>query len=80
MVCGHGTAGCHGALHGNPYEAHDGKRWTQQETAAAVGRYLNERRPDAVTYVLEKLGDGPGREYLRRRYHLDLPSDYATVR
>lgn len=80
MVCGSGTFRCHGAAHGSPYVSeHDGKRWTQQETRTAIGRFILKHRPDTIAYVLAKLGDEPGREFLRRAYYLTLPADYAVA-
>lgn len=39
--------------------------------ARRVGRYLVEKRPDTIAYVLGKLGDVAGRDYLRRVYYIE---------
>jgi len=78
MVCGTGTFRCHGALHGNPYVAHSGQRWTQNEVRAAVGAFILAHRDDTVEYVLTKLGWTAGRQYLRTHYFALLPDDYAN--
>jgi len=79
LLCGTGTVGCHGALHGSPYTDHAGQRWTMAETAAAVGRHVAAHRPDTVEYTLTHLGWSAGREFLRRHYSLVLPDDYAAA-
>lgn len=79
MICGTGTTGCHGAVHGSPY-THAGKRWVAAEVNAAIGRTLLRRRPDTVEYVLTRLGWSAGREFLRRTYAVILPDDYAAPR
>lgn len=71
VVCGSGTSGCHGALHGSPYTDRSGRRWTQEDVEQAIGAAIGSGRPDTVRYVIGKLGDTAGREYLRRRYHLE---------
>lgn len=81
-LCGNGTTGCHGAEHGNAYvvkipnglpnplvERRDAD-WVNER----IGRYLADRRPDVIVYVLGKLGDEAGRAYLERRYRLRLGS------
>lgn len=78
MLCGTGTWGCHGVMHGNPYTDHDGKRWQRAETSAAIGRHLLATRPDSIQYVLTRLGWSPGREWLRREYAISLPDDYDS--
>lgn len=70
MVCGSGTDGCHGALHGSPYVDGRGKRWPEAYVRAQIGITLRHRRPDVIRYVLEKMGDEAGRDYLRRRYYV----------
>lgn len=69
LVCGHGTMGCHGAIHGNPY-VRNGRRWTREGVRRRIYEHIMRCRPDIVAYVNEKLG-GPvqGAEYLRLRYY-----------
>lgn len=68
MVCGTGTIQCHGALHGSPYVDTAGVRWTEKDVRHAVGRTLVRRRPDVIAYILGKLGETAGADYLERRY------------
>lgn len=68
-LCGSGSQGCHGALHGNPYVA-EGERWDAARVTSRIGVWI-ARHPETVAYVLERLGDEPGRDYLRRRYGVD---------
>lgn len=70
LICGSGTARCHGAFHGAPYVDEGGKRWTEEDVRREIGRSIADRR-DTVAYVLEKLGDQAGRDYLKRRYFMD---------
>lgn len=86
-LCGTGTERCHGAFHGNPYEAEvylidDGlgpdvrygkQRRDREWVCRRVGEHLLDRRPDVIAYVLGKLGDGPGRAFLERVYYLEVP-------
>jgi hypothetical protein len=58
LGCGSGTTGCHGRFH-------DG----DAEVAAAFGRALT---PAHIAYVLGRLGDLPGRAFLRREYLLEV--------
>lgn len=71
-ICGTGSARCHGAFHGNPYTDESGKRWTQEDVARSLGYTIATSRPDIVAYVLDKIGDVAGREYLRRVYYLEV--------
>jgi len=70
-LCGTGTSGCHGATHGSPY-VRDGHRWTAEKVNRRIGLAV-AAHPDTLSYVLDKLGQSAGREYLRRAYHLELP-------
>lgn len=70
LICGTGTVGCHGAIHGAPYVDGRGKRWTEAYVRAQIGITIRKRRPDVVAYVLAKLGDEAGRDYLARRYYV----------
>lgn len=85
-LCGSGTMGCHGAHHGNPYVVHiapDARSMTQfvpfdERRDAAwvnrrIGSHIRISRPDVIEYVLGKLGDIPGREYLRTHYMIEFP-------
>lgn len=56
-LCGSGTTGCHGAV-----EAGD------RNARRALGVWIAERRPDTLAYVLGKLGEQAGDDYMRRRY------------
>lgn len=83
-ICGSATVRCHGAFHGTPYVAQVGRKtvtaetpgpWFERRDAEWVARRLGRAiaaRPAMIRYVLEKLGDSAGREYLRRFYYLEL--------
>lgn len=75
-LCGSGTMGCHGALHGSPYWVSVGGLTPERRDAdwvrRRVGEHIRRRRPDTIAYVLERLGAAAGRAYLRRNYLLDL--------
>ena len=71
-LCGSGTSGCHGAIHGNPYVDRAGKRWTAEEVRFALGRTIMARRFDIACYVLAKLGPIYGPEYLLNVYGVVL--------
>jgi hypothetical protein len=60
-ACGSGTTGCHGLL-----EAED------EQTRRALGEYLLGERPDTIAYVLGKLGDVAGADWLRRRLFVEV--------
>lgn len=71
-LCGSGTTGCHGALHGTP-STHQGRRRTARDVRLAIGLKIH---PSEYGYVLGKLSaaDGdlePGRQYLRDRYYVE---------
>lgn len=60
-LCGDGTRGCHGLI--------------ENEDRAArrmLGRWLQHHRPDVIRYVLDKLGDDAGRDWMRRRLYLEV--------
>ena len=44
-LCGHGTAGCHGAVEG-----------AERAACAALGAYLEAERPDVIGYLAARLG------------------------
>jgi hypothetical protein len=44
-------------------KVHDGDVWARQE----LGAVLLTDRPDVIFYMQDKLGEGEGREWLRRR-------------
>lgn len=71
VICGSGTMLCHGAFHGSPYVDDDGLRWTQADVALALGIAIAER-DDILPYVYLKLGEDPGREFLRRNYYMEV--------
>ena len=62
-LCGDGTRGCHGAVHGTPYER-GGRRREPAEVRAALLSHLLAQRPDVVAYADARMGRG----YLERRY------------
>lgn len=66
VLCGSGSMGCHGALHGAPYIDGKGKRWDGAEVRVALGRAFFSRRRDIISYVLGKLGHEPGARHLER--------------
>lgn len=51
------------------------ERRDREWVARRIGERLPGERPDVVAYVLRKLGDGPGRDFLRRVYHLHLEAE-----
>lgn len=83
LLCGHGTAKCHGAEHGNPYTVEIdvfGKdpalavRRERRDSAwvhARIGKHIVKHRPDTIAYVEAKLGVEAGHAYLERRYLID---------
>lgn len=60
MLCGHGTAGCHGLV-----EAH------HEETLRALGKYVLAERGDTITHLYERLGAAPAQEFLHRNLLID---------
>lgn len=78
-LCGTGTSGCHGAFHGNPYTvqvgnwALDVERRDSEWVRRRVGEHLLGQRWDVIEYVLQRLGDGPGRAFLDRFYFISDP-------
>lgn len=87
-LCGSGTARCHGAYHGNPYEVvvpdtflvpGDEPRLAiarrdQAWVAWRIGQHLLAERPETIDYVVRKLGPIAGRWYLLSRYQIEIPS------
>jgi hypothetical protein len=83
-LCGSGTMGCHGALHGNPYvkvvvevgagtpDSYVEERRDREWVARRIGKHLVTSRTDVLLYVIDKLGPIAGRSYLERRYYVDL--------
>lgn len=63
-LCGSGSHGCHGALHGSPY-ARNGERWDAARVRAAIGATL---RPEERAYVLATMGEVAGLDFLARTY------------
>lgn len=77
-LCGHGTMGCHGAHHGNPYVVHRPGLQTSFRRDAEwvnkrIGQYIRDHRCDIILYVIHKLGPTAGPDYLHRRYQIDPP-------
>lgn len=81
LLCGTGTSGCHGAYHGNPYEAESiiwdrllgapqpiTERRDADWVARRIGITIEALRPDVMVYVFGKLGWDAGAAYLERRY------------
>lgn len=60
MLCGHGTAGCHGLV-----EAHD------QRTLRLLGRYVITHRGDVISHLYHRLGVEAAHEFLRRQLLVD---------
>lgn len=56
MLCGHGTAGCHGLI-----EAAESK------TLQNLGQYILGARGDTIAYLYERLGSVAAREFLETR-------------
>jgi len=84
LLCGSGTTGCHGALHGSPYVitrqvvqdyirvlGEVEERRDADWVAERLGLHIVNWRPDILTYVYGKLGREAGAAYLVRRYLLD---------
>lgn len=67
-ICGSGTMGCHGAIHGSPYTDSRGRYWTTEDVAIRLGSAI-AARTDIIEYVLDKLGEEAGFEFLLRTYH-----------
>lgn len=86
-LCGSGTMRCHGAHHGSPYteslfrvlrrsaRAIKTECYTERRDAEwvnrRVGQHLLEHRRDVIDYVLGKLGEVAGADYLRRVYYIE---------
>lgn len=72
-LCGTGTTRCHGAHHGNPYmQAAAGgvlRRIDAEWVDRKVGETLLHSRQDVIGYLLGKLGESQGREFLTRTYY-----------
>lgn len=83
-LCGTGTMRCHGAMHGSPYleKVTDTRtsagvweeRRDQAWVAERIGRDMINNRLDVIDYVVWKLGEVSGWDYLKRTYLLDLCS------
>ena len=58
LLCGSGTTGCHGEFHAGV-----------SEVAKKIGEALT---PAHILYVRTRLGDVPGRMFLRREYLLEV--------
>jgi hypothetical protein len=76
-LCGTGTTRCHGAKHGSTYTAliddprsamQFGERRDQRWVMERIGRFVVRHRQDAIHYVLGKLGEEPGRDWLLRTH------------
>lgn len=71
-LCGSGSDGCHGALHGTPY-TREGRRWTADEVRQTIGLRITSSE---YTYVVCKLGAGAAGATLSRLYRVEI----ATLR
>lgn len=60
MLCGHGTAGCHGLI-----EAHDPK------TLSLLGRHIVSQRGDVISHLYHRLGVEAAQEFLSRTLLVD---------
>lgn len=79
-LCGTGTTRCHGAHHGNPYfvpwsAGSEGKLGAYERRGAEwvnrrVGQTLLHSRQDVIGYLLGRLGESQGRDFLARTYFL----------
>lgn len=69
-LCGSGSGGCHGALHGSPYVDRRGRRWTSVCVREAIGLGL---RPSEYAYAREKLADACA-AMLARLYYVEVDS------
>ena len=92
VCCGDGTTLCHGALEGNPYwiteirtdgnrEIRTERRLTPREVRMKAALAI-WKRPDAIDYVMSKLGTEQGIDYLERRYGLLIrprPGEWGHV-
>lgn len=70
-LCGSGSHGCHGALHGNPYVDRKGRRWEARAVRLAIGLSI---RPSEYAYLAEKLSVASAGEHLRRFYYVEVVS------
>ena len=60
MLCGHGTAGCHGLI-----EAHDAR------TLSLLGRHVISKRDDVIAHLYARLGVEAAEEFLRQTLLVD---------
>jgi hypothetical protein len=67
-ICGSGSAGCHGALHGNPFVS-EGMRRNSTDVRFAIGRRI--RYPE-VMYLVERMGEDAALEHLRDFYFVQV--------
>lgn len=70
-VCGSGSHGCHGALHGSPYMTPGGRRWEAQDVRRAIGMRIT---PAELAYLVERLSEAQAEDHLRRNYHVEIES------
>lgn len=55
MLCGHGTAGCHGKV-----EEHN------MVALRKLGHHILAHRPDTIEYLYERMGVVQGQDFMRR--------------
>lgn len=58
-LCGSGSSGCHGLIENEDVTAR-----------RQLGEHIAYERPDTMRYVTDKLGEIPGRDWLRRRLYI----------
>jgi hypothetical protein len=71
QLCGSGSHGCHGALHGNPYIDRFGQRWDARKVRTNIGLRLTT--PE-LGYLVATLTPDPAAEYLRTAYYVKIVS------
>lgn len=59
-LCGDGVAGCHGGAH-----------HADGEILAGIGEAIAARQ-DIIDFLMQRLGADRGKDYLRRRYRLEV--------
>ena len=60
-LCGDGVKGHHGSI-----------TVEDELVRRQLGEYLRDNRPDTIFYIISKLGEEAGREWLRRRLLLTI--------
>lgn len=68
-ICGSGSTGCHGAIHGTPYTHPTGGRRIAQDVRRDIGLTL---RMTEVECLVERLGEAHALDHLLRLYHVHV--------